>query len=126
MDRLRSLQYFVETARTGSLSGAARALEVSVPAVTKGLNLLEREMDVRLFDRSPRGLTLTGAGSDYLNACLPALQQLADAEERLRAARQEVAGTVVGGRTPDHRAAPAVASPAPLSGAVPAHRARPA
>jgi LysR family transcriptional regulator, regulator for bpeEF and oprC len=97
MDRLRSLQYFVETARTGSLSGAARALEVSVPAVTKGLNLLEREMDVRLFDRSPRGLTLTGAGSEYLNACLPALQQLADAEERLRAARQEVAGTVVVG-----------------------------
>ena len=71
MDRLRSLQYFVETARAGSLSGAARALAVSVPAVTKGLNALEREMGVRLFDRTPRGLTLTGAGASYLDACLP-------------------------------------------------------
>lgn len=97
MDRLRSLQYFVETARAGSLSGAARALAVSVPAVTKGLNALEREMGVRLFDRTPRGLTLTGAGASYLDACLPALQQLADAEAQLRAARQEVAGTVVVG-----------------------------
>lgn len=94
MDRLRSLQYFVESARAGSLSGAARALAVSVPAVTKGLNLLEREMGVRLFDRTPRGLALTGAGTAYLEACLPALQQLADAEAQLRAARQEVAGRV--------------------------------
>ena len=97
MDRLRSLQYFVETARAGSLSGAARALAVSVPAVTKGLNLLERDVGVRLFDRTPRGLTLTGAGATYLDACLPALRQLADADEQLRAARQEVVGTVVVG-----------------------------
>ena len=97
MDRLRSLQYFVETARAGSLSGAARALAVSVPAVTKGLNALEREMGVRLFDRTPRGLSLTGAGATYLDACLPALRQLAEADEQLRAARQEAAGTVVVG-----------------------------
>lgn len=95
MDRMRSLQYFVEAARAGSLSGAARALEVSVPAVTKGLGLLERELGVRLFERTPRGLTLTGAGSGYLEACLPALEQLADAEEQLRAARQDAAGTVI-------------------------------
>jgi LysR family transcriptional regulator, regulator for bpeEF and oprC len=97
MDRLRSLQYFIETARAGSLSGAARALVVSVPAVTKGLNLLERDLGVKLFERSPRGLTLTGAGAGYLDACLPALRQLADAEAQLRAARQEVAGRVVVG-----------------------------
>jgi LysR family transcriptional regulator, regulator for bpeEF and oprC len=94
MDRLRSLQYFVETARAGSLSGAARALAVSVPAVTKGLNQLEQALGVRLFDRTPRGLTLTGAGSGYLEACLPALAQLADAEAQVRATRQEVAGRV--------------------------------
>jgi LysR family transcriptional regulator for bpeEF and oprC len=97
MDRLRSLQYFVETARAGSLSGAARELLVSVPAVTKGLNQLEHELGVRLFDRTPRGLTLTGAGNEYLEACLPALAQLADAEAQLRAARQEVAGRVTVG-----------------------------
>lgn len=97
MDRLRSLQYFVEAARAGSLSGAARAVGVSVPAVTKGLNLLEREMGVRLFDRTPRGLALTGAGAAYLEACLPALAQLAEADAQLRAARHEVAGTVTVG-----------------------------
>jgi DNA-binding transcriptional LysR family regulator len=97
MDRLRSLQYFVETARAGSLSGAARALSVSVPAVTKGVNLLERELGVRLFDRTPRGLMLTAAGSGYLEACLPALQQLAAADEQLRAARLEAAGLVTVG-----------------------------
>jgi DNA-binding transcriptional LysR family regulator len=97
MDRMRNLQYFVATAQAGSLSGAARTLAVSVPAVTKGLNGLERELGVRLFDRTPRGLTLTGAGAGYLEACLPALQQLADAEAQLRAARQDLAGTVVVG-----------------------------
>lgn len=97
MDRMRNLQYFVATAQAGSLSGAARALAVSVPAVTKGLNGLERELGVKLFDRTPRGLTLTGAGTGYLESCLPALQQLADAEAQLRAGRQDLAGTVVVG-----------------------------
>jgi LysR family transcriptional regulator, regulator for bpeEF and oprC len=97
MDRMRSLRYFVESARAGSLSGAARVLDVSVPAVTKGLNLLERELGVRLFDRTPRGLGLTSAGRSYLEACLPALEQLAAAEMQVRAARQEVAGRVVMG-----------------------------
>jgi DNA-binding transcriptional LysR family regulator len=63
---LRSLQYFVEAARTGSFSGAARTLSVSVQAVIKGVKALETAMGAVVFERSARGLTLTAGGVAYL------------------------------------------------------------
>src|SRR5204863_3187594 len=97
MDKLRALQYLAAAAAEGSFSAAARSLEVSVPAVMKSINALERELGTRLFDRTPRGLSLTAAGAGYLEACLPALRQIADADEQARNAASRVRGTVVAG-----------------------------
>lgn len=97
MDRLRTLQYFVEAARARSFSGASRELAVSVPAVAKGVNALERDLGTVLFERTSRGLTLTASGAAYLESCLPALALLQEADTRARAARHEAAGTVVVG-----------------------------
>jgi DNA-binding transcriptional LysR family regulator len=83
MDKLRALQYFVAAAEAGSFSGAARRLDVSVPAVTKLIGALERELGVRLVDRNTQGLQLTAQGRSYLDSCSTVLTQLVDAERAL-------------------------------------------
>src|SRR3546814_3700983 len=61
-DRLKPLRAFCQTARLGSVSRAAEALFVSQPAVTQQLQALERELGVRLFERSGRRLVPTREG----------------------------------------------------------------
>lgn len=94
MDKLRAIEYFVCAAREGSLSAAARRLDVSVPAVSKLISSLERRLGARLFARGTAGLALTGAGHEYLEACAPALEQIVGAEESVGRARTQAAGTV--------------------------------
>lgn len=87
MDKLKALQYFIAAAQEGSFSGAARRLDVSVPAIAKLIGALERELGANLLDRSTQGLRLTARGSAYLEACAPLLDELADAD-RLAAAAE--------------------------------------
>ena len=83
---LRSLHYFAAAAETSSFSAASRRFGVSVAAVAKLIGNLEQELGTRLFERHAQGLVLTAAGSTYLDACLPALEQLAAADEQASAA----------------------------------------
>jgi DNA-binding transcriptional LysR family regulator len=85
MDKLRALHYFVAAAEEGSFSAAARRFRVSVPAVTKSVSALERDLGVKLLDRSTQGLTLSPRGAQYLESCTPLLAQLADADRALAA-----------------------------------------
>lgn len=95
MDRLRALQYFVSAAEEGSFAGAARRLQVSVPAVQKLVVSLEASLGVPLFERSTRGLTLTAGGHGYLEAVRPLLQELAQADESLSRSTQRASGVLV-------------------------------
>ena len=97
MDKLRALEYFVAAAHEKSFSGAARQLEVSVAAVAKLVAALEKTLGVLLFERSSHGLILTATGGSYLDACLPALEQLTEADELTRASVARAPGTVVVG-----------------------------
>ena len=97
MDKLRALQYFIAAAEEGSLSGAARRFDISVPAVSKLITSLERTLGTSLFDRTARGLTLTSNGEIYLEACQPLIDQLFAADEALRGAAANVRGTLVVG-----------------------------
>jgi len=94
MDKLRAIEYFVCAAREGSLSAAARRLDVSVPAVSKLVSSLERALGTRLFARGSAGLALTSAGQEYLEVCAPALEQIIGAEESVGRARTQAAGPV--------------------------------
>lgn len=100
MDKLRALQYFVTSAQERSFSGAARQLEVSVPAVARLVGALERSLGVSLFERTVQGLSLTADGSRYLESCQPILEQLATADEALRGAAARPRGTLVLGASP--------------------------
>jgi LysR family transcriptional regulator, regulator for bpeEF and oprC len=97
MDKLRALQYFIAAAEERSLSGAARRLDISVPAVSKLITALERTLGASLFERTVQGLTLTSNGEVYLEACQPLLDQLAAADDGLRGAAANVRGTLVVG-----------------------------
>ncbi len=97
MDKLRALQYFIAAAEEGSFSGAARRLEVSVPAVGKMINALERAMGATLVERSPRGLVVTADGRAYLDACRPLLEQLEAADSVISRAGARPRGTLVVG-----------------------------
>lgn len=100
MDKLRALQYFLAAAEEGSLSGAARELGVSLAAVAKLVAALERDLGVVLFDRNSRGLELTADGEIYLEACRPAVEQIAAAGDAVRFAKDQPRGTVVVGAPP--------------------------
>ena len=56
------LRYFLELSRQGKLVRAAARLHVDHTTVSRRITALEQQLDVRLFDRSPRGYQLTDAG----------------------------------------------------------------
>ncbi len=66
METLANLESFVRSAETGSFSAAARRLALTPAAVSRNVALLERNLGVRLFQRSTRKLTLTAAGERFL------------------------------------------------------------
>lgn len=59
---IRQLKYFIEVAKHKSFTKAALSLHVTQPTLSKMVKNLEDEMDVVLFDRSARQITLTDAG----------------------------------------------------------------
>jgi len=75
-DRLKPLRAFCQTARLGSVSRAAEALFLSQPAVSLQLQALERDMGVRLLERSGRRLTLTREGTELYDLARPLVEGL--------------------------------------------------
>ena len=60
---LYQLRTFVTVADTGNLTHAAERLFTSQPAVSAHIKALEEELEIKLFDRTPKGMRLTEAGS---------------------------------------------------------------
>ncbi|WP_323118143.1 LysR family transcriptional regulator [Burkholderia alba] len=61
-----ALRYFVEVARTGSISDASARLHVAVSAISRQIAKLESELGAPLFERRPRGMVLSEAGERLL------------------------------------------------------------
>ncbi|MCY7354616.1 MAG: LysR family transcriptional regulator, partial [Lysobacter sp.] len=75
-DRMKPLRAFCQTARLGSVSRAAEALYVSQPAITLQLQALERDLGVRLFERTGRRLTPTREGQLLYELARPLVEGL--------------------------------------------------
>ncbi|MCW6511708.1 LysR family transcriptional regulator [Lichenifustis flavocetrariae] len=80
MDRLDSMSVVVSVAETGSLSAASKKIGVSVPTISRKLSDLEAHLNVELFQRSSRRMSLTEAGRSYVAACKRIIEQIEDAE----------------------------------------------
>jgi len=81
---LRQLQAFKTVAEFGSFTRAADRLKVAQPALSLSIRELERELNLRLFDRTTRRVELTGAGREFLQS---ADKLLADLEQAVRNAQ---------------------------------------
>ena len=66
METLANVEAFIRSAEGGSFSAAARQLGVTPAAVSRNVAMLERNLRVRLFQRSSRSLTLTEDGERFL------------------------------------------------------------
>ncbi|MEV4932548.1 LysR family transcriptional regulator [Sphingobium sp. LMA1-1-1.1] len=81
MDRFESLSAFVAVADQRGFAAAARALEMSPPAVTRAIAALERHLGVTLFHRSTRAVSLTDEGAAFLDRARRILSELREAEQ---------------------------------------------
>jgi len=86
MDRIDAMQAFVAVADLQGFAPAARKLKLSPSAITRLVAALEERLGARLLQRTTRSLTLTDAGTRYLER---ARRILADVEEAERAAESE-------------------------------------
>jgi DNA-binding transcriptional LysR family regulator len=94
METLANLESFVRTAKGGSFSEAGRRLGLTAAAVSRNVAMLERNLGVRLFQRSTRKLTLTEAGEHFLASIDGTLDALQAAIAETAAHNSEPAGVL--------------------------------
>lgn len=80
-DLASELEFFVQVARRGSLSAAARELDLTPPAATKRLAQMEARLGVRLVNRTTRSVSLTDEGETYLAYATRILAELQEMED---------------------------------------------
>ena len=105
MDKLYAISAFVKIVDAGSITAAAEALDVSQPSMVRTLAALERDLGVRLLNRTTRRMSLTDEGRDYLERSRQILAAVEDAQLSLSArqaaprGRLRIASSVSFGRT---------------------------
>ena len=89
---LRAIETFTKAIELGSIRRAAAAQGVSPQAASQALAALEERLGVRLLHRTTRSIALTSEGHQFLEAAQPALAALERAADRIRTAKDEIAG----------------------------------
>ena len=82
-------------AKQGNISAAAQNLFISQSAVSQSVKQLEEQLQVRLFSRSTRGVSLTSEGKLLLEYVSHALGLLQSGEEKIAASRQLLTGELI-------------------------------
>jgi DNA-binding transcriptional LysR family regulator len=92
LDNISELRTFVSIVAAGSLSAAAREMELALSVVSKRLASLEHRAEVRLIARSTRRFALTAEGQDLYERAQRILAEIDDAEAILTSGRVEPQG----------------------------------
>lgn len=94
---LRHLRYFIAVAEEGHITRAAQRLGIQQPPLSLQIRSLEKELNVQLFKRLPRGVELTHAGTAFLERARAILDQVESAlVTTRRTARGEQGRVAVG------------------------------
>lgn len=91
---LSEIEAFVTIQRTGGFTRAAELLHLSQPAVSRRIELLERELGVALFERLSNGIRLTEAGQAFLPYAQQVLAAIVDGKAAIHALEEEEQGTI--------------------------------
>ena len=83
------LETFITVAESGSFAKAADKLYISPTAVIKQINILESNLDIKLFNRTHRGLTLTAAGKSLYSDAKYIIRYSHESLERAKNAMQK-------------------------------------
>ncbi len=94
MNKLLGMQAFMRVVESGSFTGAADSLEVSVSAVAKNIGRLEKELNTQLLVRTTRRMTVTDFGRDYYACCRRVFGEIDNAENELRESQKLPEGKV--------------------------------
>lgn len=89
-----SLKFFLAVARQGSLAGAGRSLGVKHSTVLRRIATMEGDLGLKLFERHPGGMLLTGAGREMLDIAARVGDDLVTLERRLSGRDLRLTGTV--------------------------------
>ncbi|MGF6770229.1 LysR family transcriptional activator of dmlA [Paraburkholderia sp. GAS199] len=91
-DALPDFDFFILLARLRSMSGAARALDLTPPAATKRLASIEQRLGVRLVNRTTRSVSLTPEGETYLRYATQIAEQVRQMEDEIAGSRADPHG----------------------------------
>lgn len=83
MDRLHGINVFLRIVEVGTISGTARDLGVSTAAISASLARLEKNLAVRLLDRTTRRLSVTAEGAEFYERCKKLMSDLDEAEQSI-------------------------------------------
>ena len=88
------LEYFCTIAKFGSITNAARSLNISQSSLSQTVAMLEQQLGVSLFDRAAKGVRLTKEGETLYEYVARSYEQLEIGEKRLRQMRDLEAGEI--------------------------------
>ena len=79
---LQQLKYAVQVAACGSISEAARKLLIAQPTLTESVLALEKELKLKIFSRTKKGVTITREGEEFLASARQILDEAAAITEK--------------------------------------------
>ena len=91
---LNDVRIFVAIGQGGTLTAAAKELNLPTSTVSRALTRLEKHLNILLVQRSPRGLVMTDFGKEYLQICRRALRTLRDGSGLLEGHRERPTGLI--------------------------------
>lgn len=81
---LQQLRYAITVAETGTITEAAKKLYISQPSLTNAIHELEKEMNLVIFQRTNKGILLSGEGEEFLGYARQVLEQAAILEDKYK------------------------------------------
>lgn len=79
---LQQLKYSIAVAEKGSINEAAKSLFISQPSLSNAIKELEEELQITIFTRNRRGITISNEGTEFLGYARQVLEQTSLLEER--------------------------------------------
>ena len=81
---LQQLKYVITVAETGTITEAANKLFISQPSMTNAIHELEKEMNIVIFNRTNKGISLSKEGEGFLGYARQVLEQAAMLEDKYK------------------------------------------